>query len=254
MVTFSESIWTGGNLIDLGEGFMQNVNTINGDTGRIDFNSIVGLDIQGTNPTDVYVTRDLVVFDDLDVLDDFYVVGTKNAVVEANGKSYCFSAIESPEVWFEEKLSLSLEKGIKEIILDKRFIDCTAGEMHVIATPTSEGTLWVEKRELSIIVHGTCSSFDIVISRRRKDFENIRFDEIIYDGELNEKFAKSKLEVYDDPSIRKIIIEKNKLFSELENENDKKLKQKAREEYIVRSKEVHSIIKAKEKEIVRRCE
>jgi len=110
------------------------------------------------------------------------------------------AAMESPEVWFEEKLSGKLEKGQAEIKLDPIFIEVTTINdqfpMRVIATPNEEcNGLWVEKFNDKIIVHelkngNSDATFDISISALRKDLEGRRFD-IVNEKPKGESFIQS---------------------------------------------------------------
>jgi len=138
--------------------------------------------------------------DDLFVVDDLDVLGSKNCVVDArDGHKYIFSVIESPEIWFEEKISSQLENGRKEIILDERFLASTVIDkkhpLHTIVTPTSEcNGLWVEKKFDRVIVHASTldSTFDLTISAKRLGYEDVRFDEYFKDEELDIEYKKSK--------------------------------------------------------------
>jgi len=139
--------------------------------------------------------------DDLYVYGNLDVNGDKNCIVQAkDGKKYIFSAIESPEVWFEEKLSGVIINGKCEIVLDNRFLASTVidkeNPIHINISPTSEGTAWVEKFTNKVIVHGNCSTFDLTISAKRLGRENKRFDEIIKDEETGEEYKMSKEEEY----------------------------------------------------------
>jgi len=112
--------------------------------------------------------------------------GSKNCVLQTTKGTVRLAAIESPEVWFEEKISSKLEKGIKTIELDKTFLECihvdADNPLHVIATPTDNcNGLWVEKKEKEIIVHElkngkSNATFDVTISAKRKDLQGRRFD------------------------------------------------------------------------------
>ena len=137
---------------------------------RADVNNLVILG--GTDPVVIGGASVAGSNDDLYVVDDFDVAGTKNCVVKAtDGHIYNFSVIESPEIWFEEKLSGEIVNGECTINLDNRFIASTVIDenhpLQVIATPTSQGSLWVEKFYDKVIVHGDCITFDITISAKR---------------------------------------------------------------------------------------
>lgn len=131
---------------------------------------------------DVEVLDNLEVGLDLLVVDDLDVLGTKNASVETNdGRFIRFSAIESGDIWFEEKTSGELVDGICEILLPEQFISCTTVNedypLHVNICATSEGNFWVDKLFDKIIVHGSGSTFDVTISAKRKDKQDIRYSE-----------------------------------------------------------------------------
>jgi len=175
------------------------------DTIELDYSEVIrsdsyNLSIEGgTDPVLIgsgsYAGAD----NDLIVIGDFDVVGTKDCVVNAtDGKKYVFSVIESPEVWFEEKLSGKIIDGLCEIILDERFIASTVIDeghpLHVIVTNTAdENNLWVEKFFDKVIIHGTNNStFDITISAKRLNYEDKRFDEFVHDDDLNTSYKKSK--------------------------------------------------------------
>lgn len=171
--------------------------------------------------------------DDLYVVDDLDVGGTKNCIVEAkDGNTYIFSVIESPEVWFEEKISSKLEKGKKEIFLDNRFIASTVIDkkhpLHIQITPTSECEgLWVEKKSDRVIVHelnggSSDASFDITISAKRLGFEDIRFNEYAFDADLNIKYKKSNEELFLEQKPLRLKINQLKKERELEIQNSKK--------------------------------
>jgi hypothetical protein len=180
--------------IDMTNGDIDNIDDLYGDSGNIDMDNATGIIIDVASVDEVYVAGDLYVEDDLDV------GGTKNCMVELpDGRKLLFSAVESPEVWFEEKISSQLVDGKKEIILDERFIKSTTIDsshpMHVIVTPTSECSgLWVEKKVDRVIVHSNTqdATFDITISAKRKGMENKRFDELVKDTDTGKYYKKSK--------------------------------------------------------------
>jgi len=112
--------------------------------------------------------------------------GSKNCLMDTTRGKVRLGAIESPQIWFEEKISSQLINGSVEIMLDPIFIECITVDaehpMNVIATPTANcNGLWIEKFSDKIIVHElnsgiSNSSFDVVISALRKGLENRRFD------------------------------------------------------------------------------
>jgi hypothetical protein len=116
-------------------------------------------------------------------VDNLSVSGYKNCVVDIDGKRIAFSAIESPEIWFEEKLSGVTENNVKEIILADYFQKATTinaeHPLHVSICPTCNDSFWVEKFIDRVLVHSVneSSSFDITISAKRKGYEGIRFME-----------------------------------------------------------------------------
>ncbi len=143
------------------------------------------------------------------VTGDFSVTGDKNCVVETeDGRRLLFSVVESPEIWFEEKLSGILKDGYCKILLDERFTACTTinGEhpLHVVATPTSAcNGLLVEKQYDKVIVREVGSGvsntpFDITISAKRKGREDIRFDEKLYDADTESWYRKSKEKLWHE--------------------------------------------------------
>lgn len=132
---------------------------------------------------------------------DFDVTGTKNCrMILEDGRKFLFAAIESPELWFEEKLSGRTSGGVCVVSLDERFTACILVSeqypLHAIVTPTSDcGNVWVEKFIDSVTVHSERDgSFDIVISAKRKGYETIRFDEMVHDEELDKDYKLSKQE------------------------------------------------------------
>ena len=148
-----------------------------GDTWDYYFDVVSDILNLSGNGTDFYIGPDVTCINDLTVL------GTKNCVITTKkGKNYLFSAIESPEIWFEEKMSGEIKKGICEIKLDQRFIDCTLVNkkhpLNVLITPTSDySKIWIEKYFDKIIVHGDAKTFDCVISAKRIDKADVRFTE-----------------------------------------------------------------------------
>lgn len=155
---------------------------------------------------------------------DLDVDGTKNCVVEAkDGHTYIFSVIESPEIWFEEKISSNLYNGKKEMLLDNRFIASTViDESHplqCIVTPTGGcNGLWVEKKFDRVIIHElnngqSNTSFDITISAKRLGFEDLRFNEYLYDEDLDIKYKQSKEDMFleQKPFMLEIDLEKKEV-------------------------------------------
>ena len=201
---------------------------------------VIGSTIYGGSVEDLYVS------------DDFDVAGSKNCVVHAtDGHTYNFSVIESPEIWFEEKLSGAIFEGLSQIDLDKRFIASTVIDenhpLHVIATPTSEGSLWVEKFFDKVIVHGDCTTFDITISAKRLNYEDVRFDEMIYDEDLETIYKKRKGDLFLEQKPKRLILKeksnliKNKKNEINDNKKDKVKRKKLKEEYKVLKSEVKTI-------------
>jgi len=121
-------------------------------------------------------------YNDLYVEGDLDVDGAKNCSIKLdNGSELKFAAIESPSIWFEEKISSQLENGSKTIILESNFLDaCSIDEnnpLHVILSNTNNNTnIWVNKFTSGINVNGSGNTtFDASISAKRKGYEDIRF-------------------------------------------------------------------------------
>jgi len=174
-------------------------------------------------------------YDDLYVVDDLDVGGTKDCVVKGtDGNVYSFSVIESPEIWFEEKISSQLKNGSVEIPLDERFIASTViDESHplqVIVSPTSNcNGLWVEKFYDKVIVHELNSgisnaTFDITISAKRLGYEDIRFDERIYDNDTKVWYKKSKEAMFLEEKPTRIQMQQNKVEQRAIKEDLKNLR------------------------------
>lgn len=191
---------------------------------------------------------------DLWVVSDLDVNGTKNCVVNAkDGRTYIFAAIESPELWFEEKMSSQLVSGEKEIILDPRFIASTVIDalhpINAIATPTNQcNGLWVEKKFDRVIVHelnnGTSdSTFDITLSAKRLGYEDLRFDEYLKDTDINGQYKKSNEELIMEKKpliIKTMEIKKHypSLKQKIKKEKNPNLKRKLRQEFKEERKKV----------------
>lgn len=163
--------------------------------------------------------------DDLEVLGDLNVTGTKNCVVHAkDNHSYIYSVIESSEVWLEEKLRGKLSNGKKEVKLDPRFIASTVIDdkhpIHCQVTNTSDcNGLWIEKFFDKVIVHGTGnSSFDLTISAKRFGLEDHKFDEYLLDKDLEINYKKSKEKLFK--AQKRLRIEVNRLSKEIKEDKE----------------------------------
>ena len=162
-------------------------------------------------------TVDITGSGDLWADDDIDCGGVKDAtVITKDGRRLIFSAIESSEIWFEEKLSGILDNGIKEIILDERFLASTVIDashpLHVIITPLSRmAELWVEKRNNGVIVHGNGNAkFDITISAKRLHYEDRHFDKWLHDADLDKWYKESKAERFFSLKPARLLYKQNK--------------------------------------------
>lgn len=197
------TLTAGGNVeiestLDLRENDIDNVDDLSVNdifkNGAGDIDVFDNMDFNGNDLLGVFEifanTNFIDLYGDVHIVDDgthgsgnFDVDGTKNCVVytEEFG-ALRLSAIESPEIWFEEKLSVS-GKDI-EVNLDPKFIATTTINeeypLNVHVTPTSEcDNFWIEKFYDKIIIHNTLNgSFDLTISARRKGYETVRFDRL----------------------------------------------------------------------------
>ncbi len=133
---------------------------------------------------------------DLWVLSDIDCDGVKNCAMKVDeDRKLLFAAIESPNVWFEDKLSGETNNKICRIDLDQRLVDnIDTSYLNIIVTPTSDcGKIWVEKGSTYVIVHSEIDgSFDISISARRRGYSDISYDEKILDKDVNKWYRKSK--------------------------------------------------------------
>jgi len=117
---------------------------------------------------------------------DFSCNGTKNAVVPVDGgkRWVAESAIESPNVWFEDFGSAELVGGVATVRLDARFAQTvnTKSEYHVFLTPNGDCKgLYVHQKtatDFEVRELGNGNShvrFDYRITALRKNYENVRF-------------------------------------------------------------------------------
>jgi hypothetical protein len=117
---------------------------------------------------------------------DFSCNGTKNAVVPVDGGKHWVaeSAIESPNVWFEDFGSAELRGGVTTVRLDAKFLQTvnTKMEYHVFLTPNGDCKgLYVHQKtatdfEVRELGNGNASvKFDYRITALRKGYENVRF-------------------------------------------------------------------------------
>lgn len=106
-----------------------------------------------------------------------------------------------PEIIVYDRYSGELVEGVCEIPLSEEFIASTVIDeehpIHVIATPTSEGSLWVEKFNDRVVVRGTCSSFDLSITARKICPErDLKYDEFVKDEDTGHVYPKSVENVF----------------------------------------------------------
>ncbi len=117
---------------------------------------------------------------------DFSCNGTKNAVVPVDGGKHWVaeSAIESPNVWFEDFGSAQLVGGVATVRIDARFLQTisTKSEYHVFLTPNGDCKgLFVQQKtatdfEVRELGNGNSSvKFDYRITALRKGYDNVRF-------------------------------------------------------------------------------
>lgn len=132
--------------------------------------------------------RVLRLYDDVTVMHDFNVLGSKSAVVNIDNKQVKLYSIESPEVWFEDFGSSQLVNGEKTINIDSQFLQTvTINETYpakIFLQVTSEcNNLYTEKHDTYFIVResnsGTSNAtFDYRLIAKRKDYENKRLEEV----------------------------------------------------------------------------
>jgi hypothetical protein len=157
--------------------------------------------------------------------DNLCVGGLKFATVPyGENKKIGYGAIESPEIWFSELCSSQLICGCREIGLDERFIETTTinenNPLNVSLTETSESKgLYVEKYNNKIIVKEkdngkSDASFDLVISAKRKGYENIRYDTSVFDNETETWFNEKNIEKEKD-KVKKNILEMYEISKEI---------------------------------------
>jgi hypothetical protein len=124
----------------------------------------------------------------IDTVGDLSCSGTKNAVVPVDGNKHwvAMSAIESPNVWFEDFGSAELRGGVAVVRLDAKFMQTvnTKSEYHVFLTPNGDCKgLYVHQKsvnsfEVRELGGGSASvKFDYRISALRKGYEKNRFVE-----------------------------------------------------------------------------
>jgi hypothetical protein len=122
----------------------------------------------------------------IDTVGDFSCNGTKNAVVPVDGGKHWVaeSAIESPNVWFEDFGSAELVGGVATVRIDARFLQTisTKSEYHVFLTPNGDCKgLYVQQKtatdfEVRELGNGNSSvKFDYRITALRKGYDNVRF-------------------------------------------------------------------------------
>lgn len=117
-------------------------------------------------------------------------------VLGTDNKTYKFQNITNPEVWLEMRVSGILSGTSTTITLDSRFLACTVIDvghpLHVVATPTSApgtASFWVDKGTTTVIIHGSLgTAFDVLISAKRRNYEDVSFEEepmeFIYEGSI----------------------------------------------------------------------
>jgi hypothetical protein len=122
----------------------------------------------------------------IDTVGDLSCNGTKNAVVPVDGGKHqvAMSAIESPNVWFEDFGSAELRGGVAVVRLDAKFIQTvnTKQEYHVFLTPNGDCKgLYIHQKsadsfEVRELGGGSASvKFDYRITALRKGYEKNRF-------------------------------------------------------------------------------
>ena len=122
----------------------------------------------------------------IDTVGDFSCNGTKNAVVPVDGGKHWVaeSAIESPNVWFEDFGSAQLVGGVATVRIEARFVQTvnTKSEYHVFLTPNGDCKgLYVHQKtatdfEVRELGNGNSNvKFDYRITALRKGYENVRF-------------------------------------------------------------------------------
>jgi hypothetical protein len=164
--------------------------------------------------------------DDFHICGDFSVTGSgKSCLLKGtDGKGYVYFCVESPEIRFTDTFSSSLDNGVKEIKLDKRFIATTTiNEFHpmqVSVTPCGKcNGLWVEKFLDRVIVHELNDGksnvpFDITISAKKVGCEDMRFDEMVNDETTGRYYQKSKEKLYFEK--KPVLLNRDKKAKEIE--------------------------------------
>lgn len=121
---------------------------------------------------------------DLLVSGNSTISGTKSAVVDVNGEQRLLYAMESPEVWFEDFGSGTLENGVALIQIESLFAETVnLSDYHIFLTPLGDcnGLFIAEKTETSFSVQelggGTSNiSFDYRIVAKRLSYEDDRLE------------------------------------------------------------------------------
>ena len=124
----------------------------------------------------------------LNVAGALNVSGAKHAVQTLpDGRSVALNAVESPDSWFEDFGSATLEHGVATVALDPTFAQTvnTGMEYHVFVTPSGNcrGLYVVEKTpsgfEVRELNKGKSNvAFDYRVVARRRGFESERLEEI----------------------------------------------------------------------------
>ena len=111
--------------------------------------------------------------------------GPKSAIVKTEDGPKAVYCQESPENWFEDFGSGSIENGIARVSIAEDFLQTVTitkdHPMKVFVTPNANlGNWWVEKRNTEFMVHAPNAQdgalFDYRIVAKRKGFETLRLE------------------------------------------------------------------------------
>ena len=153
---------------------------------------------------------------EIDNFGDLYCAGNiSSGQVLPDNRVVALYAVQSPENWFEDFGSGSLENGSASIQLEPTFRDTvnTSIDYHVFLTPRGEceglyvATMTPTAFEVRELHHGKSSiAFDYRIVAKRNNYEHIRMEDVtkMHEGELAQIQKMVKQSMERPPSIKSI--------------------------------------------------